>query len=522
MRAIADAMEDHPSQFELVTAIAMQYFYEQRCDVVVLEVGMGGALDSTNAIDAPELAVITNIGLEHTEYLGNTLEEIAATKAGIIKSGASCVCYDGAPEVTAVVRAVCAEKNVPLSCVAFSNLESRRYDLSGQDFAWKGTEYHLNLIGEHQLHNAALVLTGIEALRARGWDIPEAAVAEGLRTVQWPARLEVLHRSPLFLLDGGHNPQCAAALSRSLEVLLPGQKVIFLTGVLADKDYERIFSLLLPRAREFLCVTPDSPRRLTAEELSAYLRSRGARAEACDSVASGISRALERASGACPVVAFGSLYLAGAIRSNFPRRMKQYQRQLCLKARRALTEAQRAEYSSEICRRLMDMPCLKAAQTIFSYCATYDEAELGAFHRWAISQGKRIAYPVTHGESSMEARIPFDGQSWAEGDYGIRAPIPARSALVPPEEIDAVLLPCVGFDAEGGRLGHGAGYYDRYLAACPGAARVCVAFEAQRQEQILREMTDQPMEAAVTEERIYRFDRWNRRFPNFKIRYFRY
>ena len=99
VRVIADAMEDHPSQFELVTAIAMEYFCEARCDIVVLEVGMGGALDSTNAIDAPEVAVITNIGLEHTEYLGDTLEKIAATKAGIIKSGCSAVCYDGAPEV---------------------------------------------------------------------------------------------------------------------------------------------------------------------------------------------------------------------------------------------------------------------------------------------------------------------------------------------------------------------------------------------------------------------------------------
>lgn len=188
---------------------------------------------------------------------------------------------------------------------------------------------------------------------------------------------------------------------------------------------------------------------------------------------------------------------------NCPQLIKKYQRQLCLKARRALTDAQRSEYNEKICRQLMDMPCLKAAKTIFSYCAAYDEADPGAFHRWAVSQGKQIAYPVTHGKGIMEARIPWDDASWAEGSYGIREPIRERSTPVPPEKTDAILIPCVGFDAEGRRLGHGAGYYDRYLPACPGAARVCVAFEAQRLEQIMQDRTDQSMDAIVTEKRVY-------------------
>ncbi len=320
VKIIADAMEDHPSQFELVTAIAMQYFYEQRCDIVVLEVGMGGALDSTNAIDAPELAAITNIGLEHTEYLGSTLEEIAATKSGIIKSGCACVCYDGAVEVTDVVRSVCREKNVPLSCVDFSRLQCLRSGLDGQDFTWDGQPYHLNLIGEHQLHNAALVLTGVEALAARGWRIPEQAVAWGLKTVQWPARLEVLSRSPLFILDGGHNPQCAQALVRSLDLILPGEKLLFLTGVLADKDYESIMATILPYAARFVCVTPDSPRALRGEDLKAYLESKGARAIVCGSIEEGVQEALTLAGHELPIVAFGSLYLAGAVRTLFPKR----------------------------------------------------------------------------------------------------------------------------------------------------------------------------------------------------------
>ncbi|MBR1781422.1 MAG: bifunctional folylpolyglutamate synthase/dihydrofolate synthase, partial [Oscillospiraceae bacterium] len=304
VREIAEAMEDHPSQFELVTAVAMQYFHEERCDIVVLEVGMGGALDSTNAIDAPELAVIANIGLEHTEYLGSTLAEIAATKAGIIKPGCTCVCYDGAPEATQVIARVCGAQGVSLVRVDEGALERRHYGLDGQEISWRGRGYHLALIGEYQTHNAALALTCVEALRERGWSLPEEAVALGLRTVRWSARMEVLNRAPLFLLDGGHNPQCAQALARSLEELLPLQpegKAVFLTGVLVDKDYAGMLAVLMPYAREFVCVTPDSPRRLTGDQLSDYLRGCGAAATACETIEAGVSKALSLSGGTAPV-----------------------------------------------------------------------------------------------------------------------------------------------------------------------------------------------------------------------------
>ena len=315
--AIAEAMEDHPSQFELVTAIAIQYFYEEHCDIVVLEVGMGGALDSTNAIDAPELAVIANIGLEHTEYLGNTLEELAATKAGIIKPGTRCVCYDGEAVVTEVIREVCREKAVPLTCVDFGQLQGAGQTLDGQDILWRGIPYRLRLIGEHQKHNAALALTSIEILREAGWSIPEAAVGEGLASVRWPARLEVLQKEPIFLLDGGHNPQCAQALCESLDALLPGRKVTFLVGVLADKDYDTILRMMRPYAKEFVCVTPVSDRALPAEDLQKYLLKLGCPAVACGSMEAGVKEALARAGEDGCVVAFGSLYMAGAVRTVF-------------------------------------------------------------------------------------------------------------------------------------------------------------------------------------------------------------
>lgn len=316
VKGIADAMEDHPSQFELVTAIAMEYFLEAKCDIVVLEVGMGGALDSTNAIDAPEVAVITNIGLEHTEYLGKTLKAIAETKAGIIKPGCHAVCYDGSPTVTKVIRSVCKERGVPLRCVRFKRMEPIAETLDGQTFRWDGEELRVALLGPHQLHNTATVLHTVEALRSRGWNIPADAVRVGLATVKWPARLEVLSRDPIFLLDGGHNPQCAEALAAAIDKLLPGKKVVFLLGVLADKDYPQIMDIVMPYAKKFICMTPFSHRALPARKLAEFLRGKGAAASACDSdVARGIRMAQKAAGKRGAVVAFGSLYLAGHIRT---------------------------------------------------------------------------------------------------------------------------------------------------------------------------------------------------------------
>ena len=316
VKTIADGMEDHPSQFELVTAIALEYFLEAKCDIVVLEVGMGGALDSTNAIDAPEVAVITNIGLEHTEYLGKTLKAIAETKAGIIKPGCHAVCYDGAPTVTKVVRGVCREKGVPLRCVNFKRMEPISETLDGQTFRFDGEEMRVALLGPHQLHNTCTVLETVEALRERGWKIPDEAVHSGLASVKWPARMEVLGRSPLFLLDGGHNPQCAQALAAAIDKLLPGKKVVFLLGVLADKDYPQIMDIVMPYAKKFICMTPFSDRALPAWKLAEFLRSRGAEASSCGSdVLRGIRAAQKAAGKRGAVVAFGSLYLAGHIRT---------------------------------------------------------------------------------------------------------------------------------------------------------------------------------------------------------------
>ncbi len=496
VRIHADAMDDHPSQFELVTAVAMQYFLEEHCDIVVLEVGMGGALDSTNVIDCPEVAVITNIGLEHTEYLGNTLSLIAEAKGGIIKPGCTAVLYDSEAETMEILQRICRELTVTYRISRESDLQSLSHDLKGQRFSWKGQEYLLSLLGAHQLRNAAVVLETITALRERGWNISAEAVSAGLRDVRWPARFEILWQDPLFLLDGGHNPQCAEALARNLEDYLPGRKLTFLIGVLADKDYTRMLDLVTPYAKNFICVTPDSPRALNADALAGIIAAQSFPAVACDSIEDGVRLALD-ADG--PVMAFGSLYLAGHVRTVFPRLLKKKQRTVVLKKRDALRAEERDAASVAICRKLLSLEAYRCAKMIFLFRAFRSEPDLSLFAEQAERDGKTLVYPCCIDRTHMLALKP--GTAWETDRFGIQVPVPEQSTEVDPADIDLVLCPCSAFDREGRRLGMGAGYYDRFLPQCRNADKILIAFEAQRLDRVCTEDSDVPMDAVITEER---------------------
>lgn len=317
VRPFADTMEDHPTEFELVTCIALEFFARRHCDIVVLEVGMGGELDSTNVIDAPEVAVITNIGLDHMEYLGNTPEAIARAKAGILKSGTTCVYYPVSPSVDGVYHEVGRALGVPVTPAPFDSIISRQHTLAGQVFDCCGlTRLQMPLLGAHQLRNAAVAITALQALAQRGWPITEAAIRKGLAAVSWPGRFELLRQKPLFLLDGGHNPQCMQALAQNLRDYLPGQAVTMLTGVLADKDYKEMFRCIAPYARQFVTVTPPNPRALDAQVLAQVLGSFGKPVFAAGSIEAGINQAMALAGETGAVVAFGSLYMAGPIRQS--------------------------------------------------------------------------------------------------------------------------------------------------------------------------------------------------------------
>ena len=315
VKPLADSMEQSPTEFELVCAIAFEYFVRKQCDIVVLEVGLGGDYDATNVIECPEVAVITNIGLDHTDVLGNTLEEIARTKAGIFKEGGDAVIYRGLPSVEQVFEDVCREKHISLKKADFDGLRLKAHSLDGQVFdCGDRKDLVLPLLGDHQLHNASVVLSVVDTLIEKGWNISEENIRDGLRDVSWPGRFDIVSREPLFIIDGGHNPQCIEALVKNIEDYLTGRKVIALTGVLEDKDYGDMYKPVMPLVDSFVCITPPNPRKLEAAELAAHLRGAGAQATACQTIKEGVALALREAGETGVVLCFGSLYTIGAIR----------------------------------------------------------------------------------------------------------------------------------------------------------------------------------------------------------------
>lgn len=318
VRPYADAMADSPTEFELITALAMVWFARQKCDIVVLEVGMGGELDSTNIIDVPEAAVIAAMGLDHVKELGPTMADIARAKAGIIKEGGRVVSYGGNPEADEVIAAVCRARNASLCQPDFSAIVPGDFSLEGQTFSYKGWRgLRIPLVGAYQMNNAAVVLETVEVLRQRGWNISDEAVRQGLADTRWPARFEVLRRDPVFIVDGGHNPHGIRATAESLSRLFPGRKITFVTGVMADKDVEHILGLIVPLADQFFTVRPDNPRAMDAGELAARIEAMGAKATACASVRDGVDRAIQAEGPHGVACALGSLYMSGEVRSCF-------------------------------------------------------------------------------------------------------------------------------------------------------------------------------------------------------------
>lgn len=317
---LALSMEDRPTEFELVTAIAMEFFKRHGCDIVVLETGLGGRLDSTNVIEAPLCSVIMNIGLDHTKELGDTVEKIAAEKAGIIKPGCPAVCYDLPENIRAVLEARCRETGSSLVFSDFSKLISLTDSRDGQTFSYKAfIGLRLPLLGRHQLKNAAVALETLAVLRGHGFALSDEAVQNGLAATQWPARFEILSEHPFFVVDGGHNPQCAETVAENLKNYFPAMRRVLLLGVLADKDYARLADLLDPLADEYVTIAPNNPRALSAAALAEHLRRFGKPVTACESIEDGVETALRLAGPEGMVCSVGSLYTAGRVRACFGR-----------------------------------------------------------------------------------------------------------------------------------------------------------------------------------------------------------
>ena len=318
IRPHADAMKDNPTEFELITALAMKHFQRKQCDIVVLEVGMGGELDSTNVIDTPEAAVITAIGLDHVKELGPELTDIARAKAGIIKPGGDVVVYGGDPDVEVVFAEVCKERNARLYKADFSRITELKPSIDGVDFSLSPYgSVTVPLAGAYQPKNAALAVTVLEVLRDKGYKIDEDNIIKGLSKVYWPGRFEVLGRSPVFILDGSHNPQGMEATADTLRQYYGEKKITFVLGVMADKDIDAMISYIAPLAGAFIAVRPDYYRAMEVGALVEKLTQYGVPVTSGGTVDEGVSIALDGAGTDDVICAIGSLYFSGEIREAY-------------------------------------------------------------------------------------------------------------------------------------------------------------------------------------------------------------
>ncbi len=318
IRPTAEKMKDLPTEFEMITAIAMEYFWENSCDIVVLETGLGGELDSTNVIDTPLVAVITSLGMDHVRELGPSISDIAGAKAGIIKRDGRVVFYGMCPEGERVIRERCREKNASLDVVDFSLLSIREINVRGSTFDFDGYKgIKLPLAGTYQPYNAALAVRALEKLRDWGFRIENRHIYSGLSKVKWPGRFELIGENPLFILDGAHNPHGMAAACDSIKNLLEDRKVVLLTGVMADKDVGTMMELASHVAKAFVTVTPNNPRAMKAEVLADILKKYSDAVYACSDIGEGVSTAVKEAGKDGAVCAVGSLYFSADVRKAY-------------------------------------------------------------------------------------------------------------------------------------------------------------------------------------------------------------
>ena len=302
-------MSDLPTEFEILTAAAYLMFDKFRCDVALVECGMGGDTDSTNVISSPLLSVITNIQSDHCRILGDSLEEIAAHKAGIIKPGCP-VYYGGCDDVYRIIRRKADESESEVFLPVMAYMSEPEYTLSGTKFTYKGYELTLPLLGTYQTENVLNVLSCVDILRSKGVYIPYTAVREGLSKAKWHGRFEVLCRSPYVIYDGSHNPDGIKRAAESIRMYFKGQKTALLIGIMADKDYSAYPETMADIAEKVFTVKPDNPRSMDPEKLAEIFTGKGIPAESFEQLPDGVAAAYSYAkSKNIPLIMLGSLYM---------------------------------------------------------------------------------------------------------------------------------------------------------------------------------------------------------------------
>lgn len=314
----------HPTVFEVETALGFLYFKEKKCDYVILECGMGGKLDATNLVKNTEVAVFAPIGMDHMSFLGQTREEIAQQKAGIIKAGCRVVSAQQTEAVARVIEKVSKEHQIEPMFVKNEDATQIRYGLEKQSFVYRGRQtIGITLAGQYQIENALLALKVIDVLREEGLKISDRAVEKGFADAKWSGRFEVISRRPYFIVDGAHNEDGARKLAQSIRFYFTNKKIIYIMGILKDKEYDKIISLTAPFATHIITVkTPDNPRAMDAYELAQAASVHHGSVTAAGSLEEAVEMSYLLSDKDSVIVAFGSLSYLGRLMDIIEKRQR--------------------------------------------------------------------------------------------------------------------------------------------------------------------------------------------------------
>lgn len=301
--------------FEILTAVSIVYFADQKCDLVVLETGIGGRLDSTNVIETPEVAVITAIGIDHINILGNSIEEIAAEKAGIIKEKGSVVLNPMQENLLSIFAEKVKSVDGTLKSIDPDAIELVETTINGQTFHYSDfPNLSVKMVGTHQLINACLAIEASKILRTKKITITDEAIRVGLEKTFWPGRMEKVSDEPIVFIDGAHNEQGVEVLRKNLDILFPDSRITFVAGIMKDKDYMQMFEVMKDKANQFLLISPDPWRGFDPSEVADKLIEKGIKAQPKQSISDIIHYIRSESSKEEVIVVFGSLYLVGDVK----------------------------------------------------------------------------------------------------------------------------------------------------------------------------------------------------------------
>lgn len=305
----------HPTAFEMETALAFLYFKEKKCDIVVLETGLGGSLDATNLVTTTAVSVIASISRDHMAFLGDTLAEIAENKAGIIKTGVPVVSMEQEPEAMQVIRRTAEEKGSRLVIISKEEAKNIRYGVEKQKFDYKQyKKLEITLAGQYQIANCILAIEALFILSERGFPIKESALREGLKKTVWKGRFSVIAKKPFFIVDGAHNEDAAKKLASSVRFYFTNKKIIYIMGILKDKEYEKIIAQTCQMAEQIITVaTPGNARAMPAYELAKAVKEYHPNVTAADSLEEAVEMSYLLADRDSVIIAFGSLSFLGQL-----------------------------------------------------------------------------------------------------------------------------------------------------------------------------------------------------------------